>query len=39
MSQAPLTVNINAPLEAVHQMFAKLGARYVVVSNGDGCCE
>jgi len=39
MDQAPLTVNINAPLEVVHQMFTKLGARYLVVSNGDGGYE
>jgi len=39
MDQAPLTVNINAPLEAVHQMFAKMGARYVIVSDGDGGYE
>ncbi|KAF8325186.1 chloride channel [Cantharellus anzutake] len=39
MDQAPLSVNINTPLEAVHQMFTKLGARYVIINNVDGHYE
>ncbi|KAG8733942.1 hypothetical protein FRC10_012058 [Ceratobasidium sp. 414] len=39
MDQAPLTVPTHAPLELVHQLFTKLGARYVVVTNMDGMCE
>jgi hypothetical protein len=37
-AQAPLTVNINSPLELVQQFFVKLGARYVVVTDADGYC-
>lgn len=37
--QAPLTVQVNSPLEVVHQFFVKLGARYVVVLDADGYCE
>ncbi|KAG9122291.1 hypothetical protein FRC07_001406 [Ceratobasidium sp. 392] len=39
MDQAPLTVPTHAPLELVHQLFTKLGARYVVVTNMDGMYE
>ncbi|QRV93848.1 ClC voltage-gated chloride channel protein [Ceratobasidium sp. AG-Ba] len=39
MDQAPLTVQTHAPLELVHQLFTKLGARYVVVTNMDGMYE
>ncbi|KAG6820743.1 hypothetical protein H0H93_012389 [Arthromyces matolae] len=39
MDQAPLTVQSNSPLEMVHQFFAKLGARYVVVTDSDGLYE
>ncbi|CAE6419770.1 unnamed protein product, partial [Rhizoctonia solani] len=39
MDQAPLTVPAHAPLELVHQLFTKLGARYVVVTNKDGMYE
>lgn len=39
MDQAPLTVPTHAPLELVHQLFTKLGARYVVVNNMDGMYE
>ncbi|KAG8730888.1 hypothetical protein FRC11_005582 [Ceratobasidium sp. 423] len=39
MDQAPLTVPAHAPLELVHQLFTKLGARYVVVTNMDGMYE
>jgi chloride channel 3/4/5 len=35
----PLTVPAHAPLELVHQLFTKLGARYVIVTNMDGMCE
>ena len=38
MDQAPLTVMTNSPLELVQQMFVKLGARYVVVTDSDGYC-
>jgi chloride channel 3/4/5 len=38
-TQAPLTVSINSPLELVQQLFVKLGARYVVVTDADGYCE
>lgn len=31
-------MNINSPLELVHQFFVKLGARYVVVTDADGYC-
>ncbi|OSD06985.1 hypothetical protein PYCCODRAFT_1431167 [Trametes coccinea BRFM310] len=36
MDQAPLTVQDNSPLELVQQLFTKLGARYVVVTDADG---
>ncbi|KAI0047762.1 hypothetical protein FA95DRAFT_1589022 [Auriscalpium vulgare] len=39
MDQAPLTVNINSPLEIVQQFFVKLGARYVVVTDSEGHYE
>ncbi|CAL1706418.1 unnamed protein product [Somion occarium] len=39
MDQAPLTVQSNSPLELVQQLFAKLGARYVVVTDTDGYYE
>ncbi|KAG6841885.1 hypothetical protein C0991_005615 [Blastosporella zonata] len=39
MDQAPLTIQTNSPLEMVHQFFAKLGARYVVVTDTEGLCE
>ncbi|KAI9450294.1 chloride channel [Lactarius psammicola] len=39
MDKAPLTVNINSPLELVQQFFVKLGARYVVVTDADGYYE
>ncbi|KAF8910368.1 chloride channel [Mucidula mucida] len=39
MDQAPLTVQSNSPLEMVHQLFVKLGARYVVVNDADGLYE
>lgn len=39
MDSSPLTVNSNSPLELVHQMFTKLGARYIIVNNLDGYCE
>lgn len=37
--QAPLTVQTNSPLELVQQLFAKLGARYVIVTDPNGFCE
>ena len=37
-AQAPLTVQSNSPLELVQQLFTKLGARYVVVTDTDGYC-
>jgi chloride channel 3/4/5 len=39
MDQAPLTVHALAPLELVHQFFAKLGAKYVVVTDTTGAYE
>jgi chloride channel 3/4/5 len=39
MDQAPLTVHALAPLELVHQFFAKLGAKYVVVTDTAGAYE
>jgi chloride channel 3/4/5 len=36
--QAPLTIQSNAPLELVHQLFVKLGARYVIVTDTEGYC-
>ncbi|KAF5393443.1 hypothetical protein D9757_000639 [Collybiopsis confluens] len=39
MDQAPLTISLNAPLELVQQLFVKLGARYVIVTDIDGCYE
>jgi chloride channel 3/4/5 len=39
VTQAPLTISINSPLELVQQFFVKLGARYVVVTDTDGYCE
>lgn len=39
MDKAPLTVNIESPLELVQQFFVKLGARYVVVTDADGYYE
>ncbi|KIK67362.1 hypothetical protein GYMLUDRAFT_37467 [Collybiopsis luxurians FD-317 M1] len=39
MDQAPLTINLNSPLELVQQFFVKLGARYVIVTDPDGYYE
>lgn len=39
VTQAPLTISVNSPLELVQQFFVKLGARYVVVTDADGYCE
>ncbi|KAH7926727.1 hypothetical protein BV22DRAFT_1032594 [Leucogyrophana mollusca] len=39
MDKAPLTIQSNSPLELLHQFFAKLGARYVVVTDTDGDYE
>ncbi|KIP06962.1 hypothetical protein PHLGIDRAFT_71807 [Phlebiopsis gigantea 11061_1 CR5-6] len=39
MDQAPLTVQSNSPLELVQQLFTKLGARYIVVTDTDGYYE
>ncbi|KAF9815592.1 hypothetical protein IEO21_04513 [Rhodonia placenta] len=39
MDQAPLTVQSKSPLELVQQLFTKLGARYVVVTDTDGYYE
>jgi len=39
MDLSPLTVDSNAPLELVHQIFTKLGARFIIVNNLDGYCE
>ena len=39
LKQAPLTIQSNSPLELLHQFFAKLGARYVVVTDTEGLCK
>ncbi|EKM54646.1 uncharacterized protein PHACADRAFT_258637 [Phanerochaete carnosa HHB-10118-sp] len=39
MDQAPLTVQSNSPLELVQQLFTKLGARYIVVTDTNGYYE
>ncbi|KAF9475768.1 clc channel [Pholiota conissans] len=39
MDQAPLTLANNSPMELVHQIFVKLGARYVVITDPDGLYE
>ncbi|KDR75843.1 hypothetical protein GALMADRAFT_248571 [Galerina marginata CBS 339.88] len=39
MDQAPLTLANNSPMELVHQVFVKLGARYVVITDTDGLYE
>ncbi|KAF7315600.1 Chloride channel protein [Mycena indigotica] len=39
MDQAPMTVQLNSPLELVNMFFAKLGARYVVVTDAEGFYE
>jgi chloride channel 3/4/5 len=38
MDKAPLTIQNNSPMELVHQLFVKLGARYVVITDADGLC-
>ena len=38
LQQAPLTLANNSPMELVHQIFVKLGARYVVITDTDGLC-
>ncbi|KAH7097978.1 chloride channel [Auriculariales sp. MPI-PUGE-AT-0066] len=39
MDQAPMTVQVGSPLELVQQLFVKLGARYLVVTDTDGFYE
>lgn len=39
ITQTPLTISVNSPLELVQQFFVKLGARYVVATDADGYCE
>ncbi|KAG0706023.1 chloride channel [Suillus ampliporus] len=36
MDKAPLTIQSNSPLELLRQLFVKLGARYVIVTDTDG---
>ena len=36
--QAPLTMANNSPMELVHQIFVKLGARYIVITDTEGLC-
>lgn len=36
--QAPLTVQSNSPLELLHQMFVKLGARFIMITDPEGLC-
>jgi chloride channel 3/4/5 len=39
MDQAPLTIQSNSPLQLLHQLFVKLGARYVIVTDAEGFYE
>ncbi|KAF8906489.1 chloride channel [Gymnopilus junonius] len=39
MDQAPLTLANNSPMELVHQIFVKLGARYVIITDTKGLYE
>jgi hypothetical protein len=39
VTQAPLAIRNNSPLELVQQFFVKLGARYVVVTDANGYCK
>jgi len=39
MDQAPLTLANNSPMELVHQIFVKLGSRYVIITDTDGLYE
>lgn len=36
VDRAPMTVTTSSPLEMVHQLFVKLGVRYLVVLHADG---
>ncbi|KAI8149051.1 chloride channel [Fennellomyces sp. T-0311] len=36
VDQAPLTINLNASMELLMEMFVKLGARYVCLTNSSG---
>lgn len=36
--KAPLAVQSNTPPELVQQLFAKLGAKYVIVTDANGYC-
>lgn len=36
VDRAPITLSTSSPLELVHQLFVKLGVRYIVVVNADG---
>ena len=29
----------NSPMEFLHQIFVKLGARYAIITNTDGLCQ
>lgn len=35
-SQAPLTINQNASMELLTELFIKLGSRYICVTRSDG---
>lgn len=37
--KAPLTIQTNSPLELAQQLFSKLGAKYVVVTDPSGFCK
>lgn len=39
MDRAPLTVQSNSPLELLHQMFVKLGARFIMITDPEGLYE
>lgn len=37
--KAPITMANNSPMEFLHQIFVKLGARYAIITNADGLCQ
>jgi len=39
MDQGPLTIQLNSPMELLHQFFVKLGAKYVIVTDSEGYYE
>jgi len=39
MDKAPITMANNSPMEFLHQIFVKLGARYAIITDTDGLYE